>query len=361
MRMCIDYRELNKKTIKNRYPLPRIDDLLDQLRGATVFSQFDLRTGYHQMGVEESSIPLTAFRTRYGLYEFPVMPFGLTNAPAFFMDLMNRLFAPYLDQFVIIFIDDILVYSKTEAEHVEHLGKVLEVLRAQKLYAKYSKCKFWESAVHFLGHVVSADGIAVDPEKVRAVKEWQRPKDITQIRSFLGLAGYYRRFIKNFSILASPMTRLTKKDVPFVWTDECEYAFETLKERLTTAPVLTIPTPDVKYVVYTDACGTGIGCVLMQEGRVVAYASRQLKPHETRYATHDLECAGVVHALKTWQHYLYGETFELYTDHKSLKYLKTQKDLNMRQKRWMELIDTFDFQILYHPGKANKVADALSR
>jgi hypothetical protein len=359
--MCVDYRELNKRTIKNKYPLPRIDDLLDQLKGATVYSQFDLRTGYHQMRVEEKSIPVTAFRTRYGLYEFPVMPFGLTNAPAYFMDQMNRTFRPYLDQFVIVFIDDILVYSKTEEEHAVHLKTVLEILREQKLYAKFSKCRFWEKEVKFLGHIISKEGIAVDPEKVRAVREWKQPTTVTEVRSFLGLAGYYRRFIEGFSRIAIPMTRLTKKDVDFIWTDDCERSFQQLKHLLTTAPVLVIPVRGGKLVVYTDACGTGLGCVLMQDQRVVAYASRQLKPHETRYATHDLELAAIVFALKMWRHYLLGERFELYTDHKSLKYLKSQRDLNLRQQRWMEFIEEYDFDIAYHPGKANVVADALSR
>jgi hypothetical protein len=359
--MCIDYRELNKRTIKNKYPLPRIDDLLDQLRGAGVFSQFDLRTGFHQMGVEEKSIPLTAFRTRYGLYEFPVMPFGLANAPAYFMDMMNRIFRPCLDQFVIVFIDDILVYSKNEEEHERHLDTVLKALREHKLYAKFSKCKFWEKKVHFLGHVITKEGIAVDPEKVRAVQEWKQPEDVTEIRSFLGLAGYYRRFIQHFSRIASPLTQLTRKNVEFNWSAKCEEAFQRLKHLLTTAPVLTIPVPGGKLIVCTDASGTGLGCVLMQEKKVVAYASRQLKPHEVRYPTHDLELAAVVFALKTWRHYLLGEKFELYTDHKSLKYLKTQKELNMRQRRWLELIESYDFQILYHPGKGNVVADALSR
>lgn len=360
-RMCIDYRELNRVTIKNRYPMPRIDDLLDQLKGACVFSQLDLQSGYHQMRVEEPSIPLTAFRTRYGLYEFPVMPFGLTNAPAFFMDLMNRLFQPFLDQFVIIFIDDILVYSRSIEEHRHHLRKVLEVLREQKLYAKFSKCHFWKKEVRFLGHVVSEDGISVDPDKVVAVREWKQPTTVTEIRSFLGLAGYYRRFIENFSLIASPLTKLTRKGVPFLWTDTCEKSFQELKHRLTTAPVLVIPVRGGKLVVYTDACGTGLGAVLMQDGKVVAYASRQLRPHEVRYATHDLELAAIVFALKMWRHYLFGEKFELFTDHKSLKYLKTQKDLNMRQQRWMEFLEQFDFDLSYHPGKANLVADALSR
>ena len=267
--MCIDYRELNKVTIKNKYPMPRIDDLLDQLRGAKVFSQFDLRTGYHQMRVEEDSIPMTAFRTRYGLYEFPVMPFGLTNAPAFFMDLMNRLFQPYLDRFVIIFIDDILVYSRSVEEHHHHLRQVLQILREQRLYAKFSKCHFWQKEVRFLGHVVSEAGIAVDPEKVVAVQEWKKSTTATEVRSFLGLAGYYRRFIEKFSLIAAPLTKLTHKNIKYIWTDDCEEAFQVLKKKLTTAPVLVIPVRGEKLVVYTDACGTGLGAVLMQEGKTV--------------------------------------------------------------------------------------------
>ena len=361
LRMCIDYRDLNKITIKNKYPLPRIDDLFDQLKGASVFSQFDLRTGYHQMRVEDSSIPITAFRTRYGLFEFEVMPFGLSNAPAFFMDLMNRIFRPYLDKFVIVFIDDILVYSRSMEEHREHLRIVLQLLRDHQLYAKFSKCHFWESEVRFLGHVVTSEGISVDPAKVVAVREWKQPTNATEVRSFLGLAGYYRRFIEKFSIIASPMTKLTRKNVKFLWTEDCERAFQELKERLTTAPVLVIPVSGGGLVVFTDACGTGLGCVLNQFGKVVAYASRQLKPHERRYPTHDLELAAVVFALKIWRHYLLGERFELYTDHKSLKYLFSQKELNLRQQRWIEFLSSYDFEIQYTPGKGNVVADALSR
>ena len=253
-RMCIDYRELNRVTIKNRYPLPRIDDLMDQVRGSKVFSKLDLASGYHQMRVEEASVPLTAFRTRYGSYEFPVMPFGLSNAPTYFMDLMNWIFREYLDNFVIVFIDDILIYSEDEASHAIHLRKVLELLRKNELVAKYSKCHFWESEVRFLGHVINQDGICVDPDKVRTVEEWKRPASVTDIRSFLGLAGYYRRFIDKFSLLAAPLTRLTKKDVEFIWCAKCESSFLELKRRLTTAPVLTIPVPGGKLMVYTDAC-----------------------------------------------------------------------------------------------------------
>ncbi|WOG95250.1 hypothetical protein DCAR_0414562 [Daucus carota subsp. sativus] len=298
MRLCMDYRELNKLTVKNKYPLPRIDDLFDQLKRATCFSKVDLRSGNHQLKIKAEAIPKTAFRTRYGHYEFLVMSFGLTNAPAAFMDLMNRVFKKYLDKFVIVFIDDILIYSKTE------------------LYAKFSKCEFWLKKVQFLGHVVSSEGINVDPEKIEAVMNWERLKTPTEVRSFLGLAGYYRRFVQDFSKIVVPLTKLTRKNEKFVWTDKCEESFQELKKRL---------------------------------------------PHEQKYPTHDLELAAIVFALKIWRHYLYGEKCEIYTDHKSLKYIFTKKELNMRQRRWLELINDYDCKINYHPGKANVVVDALSQ
>ncbi|KAL0537464.1 hypothetical protein IC582_026442 [Cucumis melo] len=361
MRLCIDYRELNKVTVKNRYPLPRIDDLFDQLQGATVFSKIDLRSGYHQLRIRDGDIPKTAFRSRYGHYEFVVMSFDLTNAPAVFMDLMNRVFKNFLDSFVIVFIDDILIYSKTEAEHEEHFHQVLETLRANKLYAKFSKCEFWLRKVTFLGHVVSSEGVSVDPTKIEAVTNWPRPSTVSEIRSFLGLVGYYRRFVEDFSRIASPLTQLTRKGTPFVWSLACESSFQELKQKLVTAPVLTVPDGSGSFVIYSDASKKGLGCVLMQQGKVVAYASRQLKIHEQNYPTHDLELAAVVFALKIWRHYLYGEKIQIYTDHKSLKYFFTQKELNMRQRRWLELVKDYDYEILYHPGKANVVADALSR
>lgn len=216
LRLCIDYRQLNKLTVKNKYPLPRIDDLFDQLKGASVFSKIDLRSRYYQLKVKECDILKTAFRTRYGHYEFLVMPFGLTNAPTTFMDLMNRIFQPYLDQFVVVFIDDILVYSKSEKDHEQHLQIVLQILREKQLYGKLSKCEFWLSEVVFLGHVVSADGIRVDPKKIEAVIQWKVPKNVSEVRSFLGLAGYYRRFVNGFSKIALPMTKLLQKNIPFV-------------------------------------------------------------------------------------------------------------------------------------------------
>ncbi|KAJ9537587.1 hypothetical protein OSB04_030320 [Centaurea solstitialis] len=361
MRMCIDYRELNKVTIKNKYPLPRIDDLFDQLQGASYFSKIDLRSGYHQLKVCEEDVPKTAFRTRYGHYEFLVMPFGLTNAPAAFMDMMNRVCRSMLDKFVIVFIDDILVYSKSEADHMKHLREMLETLRKERLYAKFSKCEFWLRQVQFLGHTISYDGVSVDPSKVEAVKNWEQPKNVSEIRSFLGLAGYYRRFIRDFSKIAVPLTSLTRKDVKFEWGEAQENAFQALKSCLTNAPVLALPEGSDDLVVYSDASKLGLGCVLMQQGKVIAYASRQLKDCEKNYPTHDLELAAVVFALKLWRHYLYGTKCQLFTDHRSLKYIFTQQTLNMRQQRAMELIKDYDCEIMYHPGKANVVADALSR
>jgi len=361
MRMCIDYRELNKVTIKNRYPLPRIDDLFDQLQGARYFSKIDLRSGYHQLKVQEEDIPKTAFRTRYGHYEFTVMSFGLTNAPAAFMDMMNRICKPYLDKFVIVFIDDILIYSKSSDEHAMHLHELLTLLRKEKLYAKFSKYEFWLQQVQFLGHLINHEGIQVDPAKIEAITKWEIPKNPTEIRSFLGLAGYYRRFIQNFSRIAVPLTKLTCKNAKYDWGSKQNEAFEILKQKLTNAPILALPEGSEDFAIYCDASKLGLGCVLMQREKVIAYASRQLKKHEENYTTHDLELGAIMFALKIWRHYLYGSRFIAFTDHKSLKHIFEQKDLNMRQRRWMETLSDYDCDIRYHEGKANVVADALSR
>ncbi|GJR03847.1 putative reverse transcriptase domain-containing protein [Tanacetum coccineum] len=358
-RMCIDYRELNKLTVKNRYPLPRIDDLFDQLQGSSIYSKIDLRSGYHQLRVREEDIPKTAFRTRYGHYEFQVMPFGLTNAPAVFMDLMNRVCKPYLDKFVIVFIDDILIYSKNKQEHAEHLKLNLELLKKEQLYAKFSKYEFWIPKVQFLGHVIDSQGIHVDPAKIESVKDWASPKSATEIRQFLGLAGYYRRFIEGFSKIAKPMTKLTQKKIKFEWSDKAEAAFQLIKQKLCSAPILALPEGNEDFIAYCDASIKGLGAVLMQREKVIAYASRQLKIHEKNYTTHDLELGAVVFALKIWRHYLYGTKYTVFTDHKSLQHILDQKELNMRQRRWLELLSDYDCEIRYHPGKANVVADAL--
>ncbi|WVZ80215.1 hypothetical protein U9M48_027708 [Paspalum notatum var. saurae] len=332
-RMCVDYRAVNKVSIKNKYPLLRIDDLFDQLQGDCVFSKIDLRSGYYQLKIRPSDIPKTAFTTKYGLYEYTVMSFDLTNVPAYFMQLMNSVFMDYLDKFVVVFIDDILIYSKTEAEHEVHLRLVLQRLREHKLYAKFSKCEFLIDEVRFPGHFVSKGGIAVDPSKVSTVTNWKVPEIPKEVCGFLGLASYYRRFIKNFLKIAKPMTSLLEKDAEFRWTSAQHAAFDELKKRLTTATVLTLSDQQKKFMVYCDASRDGLGCILMQEGKVIAYASRQLRKHEVNYPTHDLKLAAVVHALKIWHHYLFGQRCEIYTDHKSLKYIFTQNELNMRQRR----------------------------
>nr|GFC07945.1 putative reverse transcriptase domain-containing protein [Tanacetum cinerariifolium] len=303
-RMCIDYRELNKLTVKNRYPLPRIGDLFDQPQGSSIYSKIDLRSGYQQLRVREQDILKTAFRTRYSHYEFQVMPFGLTNAPAVFMDLMNRVCKPYLDKFVIIFIDDMLIYSKNEKEHKEHLKAILGLLKEEKLYAKFSKCEFW-----------IPKGIYVDPVKIESVKDWASPKSPTEIRKFLGLTGYYRRFIEGLSKMAKTMTKLTQKKIMFEWGDKQEAAFQLLKQKLCSVPILALPEGSEDFIVYCDASNKGLGAVLMQREKVISYVSRQVKIHEKNYTTHDLELGAVVFALKIWRHYLYGTKCTVFTDH----------------------------------------------
>jgi hypothetical protein len=269
-----------------------------------------------------------------------MMSFGLTNAPAFFMNLMNSVFMDYLDKFVVVFIDDILIYSQSKEEHADHLRMVLQRLREHQLYAKLSKCEFWISEVLFLGHIINKEGLAVDPKKVADILNWKAPTDARGIKSFIGMVGYYRRFIEGFSKIAKPMTALLGNKVEFKWTQKCQEAFEALKEKLTTAPVLVL----------VDARGKSCGLLVPTT-----------EVHEKNYPIHDLELAAVVHALKTWRHYLYGQKCDVYTNHKSLKYIFTQSELNMRQRRWLELIKDYELEIHYHLGKANVVADALSR
>ncbi|GKA55062.1 putative reverse transcriptase domain-containing protein [Tanacetum coccineum] len=277
----------------------------------------DLRSGYHQLRVREEDISKTAFRTRYGHYEFQVMPFGLTNAPAVFMDLMNRVCKPYLDRFVIVFIDDILIYSKSRKEHEGHLKLILNLLKNEELYAKFSKCEFWLSKVQFLGHVIDSEGIHVDPAKIEAIKDWASPKTPTEIRQFLGLAGYYRRFIEGFSKIARPMTKLTQKSVKFEWGEKAEAAFQLLKQKLCSAPILALPEGSENFVVYCDASHKGLGAVLMQREKVIAYASRQLKVHEKNYTTHDLELV--------WLQSIHPGSDKMYQDLKKLYWWPNMK------------------------------------
>ncbi|GJR84695.1 putative reverse transcriptase domain-containing protein [Tanacetum coccineum] len=298
-----------------------IDDLFDQLQGSSVYSKIDLRPGYHQLRVGEEDIPKTTFKTRYGHYELQLMPFGLPNAPAVFMDLMNQVCKPYLDKFIIIFIDDILTYSRKKKEHEEHLKAILELLKKEESYAKFSKCEFWIPKVQFLGHVIDSQGIQMDPAKIESIKDWASPKTLTEIRQFLGLVGYFRRFIEGLSKVAKPMTKLMQKKVAFEWGDEQEAAFQTLKNKLCSAPILALPQGAENFIVYCNASHKGLGA----------------------------------------RHYLNGTKCTMFTDHKSLQHILDQKELNMRQRRWLELLSDYNYEIRYHPGKANVVADALSR
>ena len=365
MRMCVDYRALNNVTIKNSYPLPHVDELFDRLQGAKYFSKIDLRSGYHQIRIDPQDVPKTAFRTRYGHFEFLVLPFGLTNAPATFMHLMHQSFRQFLDEFVLVFLDDILIYSKTLDEHKSHVRKVLDVLRKEKLFAKESKCEFFKTEVEFLGHHVGRDGVRMMEDKIKAVADWPEPKNVRDIRAFLGTAGYYRKFIKDFSAIAAPLTSLTKEDVKFEWTPRCQQAFVRLKAAMQSGPVLALPDPSLPFVVQTDASGFAIGAVLMQaQGKglqPIAFLSKKMLDAETRYPVHEQELLAIIHSLSSWRHYLSGRKFKVMTDHKSLEYFKTQPMLSARQSRWKDVIANFDFDIEYIEGKSNSVADGLSR
>ena len=367
LRMCIDYRALNNITIKNRYPLPRIDDLLDQLSQAKYFSKLDLTSGYWQMRVKDEDIHKTAFTTRYGQFEFMVMPFGLCNAPASFQHLMNTIFQEFLDDFVIVYLDDIMVYSRTHEEHLKHLDIVFSKLRDNQLYAKLKKCEFMKTSVEYLGHIVGNNSIKPDKEKTKAIEDWERPRNSKEVMAFVGLANFYRKFVNNFSKRTLPLTNIMGKNKEFKWDKEQEDSFNDIKVALTNTPVLKLPTREGRFKVHTDASDYAIGAVLEQEDvnektiKPVAYFSKKLQGAQTRYATHVKELYAIVKALECWRHYLEGVNFDVYTDHFSLQYLRNQSELSKLQARWMEKLSTFDFEIIYKPGRTNIVADALSR
>ncbi|KAE8716635.1 Protein NRT1/ PTR FAMILY 3.1 [Hibiscus syriacus] len=335
--MCIDYRALNKLTVKNKYPIPLIADLFDQLGGARWFTKLDLRSGYYQVRIAEGDEPKTACVTRYGSYEFLVMPFGLTNAPATFCTLMNKVLQPFLDHFVVVYLDDIVVYSKTLEEHIEHLRRVFQVLRENKLYVKEEKCSFAQKEVPFLGHIVGGGKLQMDKDKIRAIDEWKPPTKVTELRAFLRLANYYRRFVKGYSKIATPLTELVKKDKVWEWDTKCQDAFEKLKEAMVNEPFL------------------------MQEGHPVTYESRKLNETDRRYSVHEKEMTSVIHCLRTWRHYLLGSKFVVFTDNVANSYFLTQKKLSPKQAHWQEFLAEFDFSLEYKPGKVNCVADGLSR
>ncbi|CAM8999660.1 unnamed protein product [Rhodiola kirilowii] len=359
-RLCVDYRGLNKQTVKDKYPIPLLEDLLDELGGSCYFSKLDLRAGFHQIRMAPQDIYKTAFKTHSGHYEYLVMPFGLTNAPCTFQGLMNHIFRDIARKFLLVFFDDILVYSSSWADHLQHLQSVFCILRQNKLYLKLSKCTFGACLIEYLGHFISAEGVRTDPKKIAAIQNWPVPANQQQLRSFLGLANYYRRFIKNYSIIASPLTNLLRKD-NFSWNSETSQAFQNLKDALSTSPVLALPDFTKQFIVETDASSQGIGAVLMQDHHPICYISRKLGPRHQSLSVYEKELLAVIHAVQTWSSYLTHSTFIIKTDQRSLKYLLEQKITTPFQHMWLSKLMGYSFEIHYKQGKENHAADALSR
>jgi hypothetical protein len=358
--MCPDYREINKITIKYKFLIPIIDELLDELHGSIYFTNLDLCSGYHQIRMKEEDIPKTSFRTHEGHYEFLVMPFGLTNSPSTFQGLMNSIFKPFLRKFELVFFDDILIYRKSWEYHVQHVDKVLQLLKEQKLYAKPSKCFFGVKEVDYLGHIVSHEGVKVDPNKIKAMMDWLIPKTLKNLRGFLGLTGYYRKFVQHYGRIAAALTELTKKDA-FSWTSEETKDFEQLKEVTCKDHVLTTPYFTKTFIVECDALGNGIGVVLMQEGRPLAFEIRPLKVKDLHKPIYEKEMMEIPHSLKKWHPYLIGRHFKVKTYHYSLKYFLEQRLSLEEQQKWVTKILGYDIEIVYKKAKKNVVADALSR
>lgn len=359
-RFCVDYRALNNITVKDRFPIPTIDELLDELYGAKIFSKLDLRSGYHQIRVAPEDCFKTAFRTVDGHFEFLVMPFGLSNAPSTFQATMNEVFRAFLRKFVLVFFDDILIYSPSWDTHIQHLQQVLELLDQHQLFAKLSKCEFAVPTVAYLGHIISQEGVAADPEKLKVVQSWPPPHNLTALRGFLGLTGFYRRFVRHYASIAEPLTSLLKTNA-FCWNERALEAFQALKMAMTTLPVLGIPNFDQTFEVTTDASNSAVGAVLSQQSHPIAFFSRKLCPKMRAASAYEREMFAVTAAVKKWRHYLLGRHFFIYTDHRSLKELITQTIQTPAQHRWLTKLLGFDYEIVYTPGKTNLVADALSR
>jgi hypothetical protein len=343
-RLCVDFRGLNEMTVKNKFPIPVIEDLLDELQGATIFSKFDLRSGYHQIRMNEADIHKTAFSTHLGHYEYLVMPFGLCNAPATFQNLMNTIFAPFLRKFILVFFDDILVFSKTAADHQNHLLQVMQVFREHNLKAKLSKCQFEQDKIEYLGHVISGKGVATDPSKIQDIVKWKTPATIKKLRGFLGLTGYYRRFIPHYALVCQPLYSVLKKNA-FHWGPDQQTAFDKLKSIMANPPLLALPDFTLPFTLETDACATGIGAVLMQQGKPLAFYSKGLGTHNSTKSIYEKEAMAILLALKKWRHYFLGNKLIIKTDQSSLKYLASQKLLEGIQHKLMLKLLEFDFII----------------
>jgi hypothetical protein len=366
LRFCVDYRRLNAVTKKDSYPLPRIDDIFDSLTGARWFSSLDLASGYWQVPVAEEDREKTAFVTKVGTFEFNVMPFGLTNAPATFQRLMDKIFRDAIGRFVLVYLDDINVYSRTFSEHLEHLQWVFDRLREANLQCRWEKCEFIKPKLKFLGHEVSAQGLSPDPDKVEKVKNFPWPRTVHQLRCFLGLASYYRKFIKDFSKKASLLYDLLKKGTVYQWRTPHQNAFQLLKDCLTSAPILTYPNFERDFTLHTDASTIGLGAVLAQKDddgneRVIAYASRTLNSAEKNYSATELECLAAIWAIKHFRPYLHGRSFDLVTDHAALKWLLNQSTPQGRTARWVLQLQEFSPRVVYRKGTTHTNADALSR
>jgi transposase InsO family protein len=369
LRFCVDYRKLNAVTKKNRYPLPLIDEVLERLSRAKIFTKLDIRQGFHRIRIHPDSQDLTTFRTRYGSYKYKVVPFGLTNGPSTFQQFINDTFIDYLDDFMTAYVDDLLIYSQNELEHQVHVKLVLDRLRAAGLQVAIHKCEFSVTRTKYLGFIISTEGIEVDPSKIGVIKDWQVPTTVRGVQSFLGFCNFYRRFIKDYSRIAKPLTTLTKSNTPFIWDQACRQAFENLKDYLSTSPVLRYYDYSLPTKLETDASdGVVAGVLSQQHGREwhpVAYFSKSMAPPEQNYEIHDKEMLAIVRALEQWRAELEGlqrdDRFDIFTDHRALEYFMTKKVLNARQARWLEFISRFHFLIRYRPGKSNTLADALSR
>lgn len=364
-RFCVDYRELNKHTIKDSFPLPRIDESIDYLAGAKYFCTLDLAAGYWQVPLDDEAKQKSAFVVPGGLFEFQVMPFGLCNAPSTFQRLMETVLAGLQWKIALIYLDDVIVFGSSVEEVVDRLQVIFTRLREAKLKLKPKKCHLFQREVLYLGHIVSERGVSTDPAKVEVVATWPTPTNVTEVRSFLGLASYYRRFIYKFSDVARPLTALTKKENPFIWTDKCETAFQTLKEKLTTAPILAYPRMGVGFILDTDASQFAIGAVLAQknEGKeeVTAYGSKTLSPAEQNYCVTRRELLAVVYFLKYFRPYLYGQDVTVRTDHGALTWLLKFKNPEGQLARWLEVISQYKLTIIHRAGRAHSNADGLSR